>query len=109
MAIILSTFCFLSSLHSLSLEPVRSATIRTVPPPYVSDLELAQKPTVIVGRWNRTPLTAHDHVEGNVAVELEGRTEILIERVIQGDVKPSEPPAGGGLRGRSGQHGNLTK
>src|SRR5262245_27832719 len=89
MSIIFSTCCFVAFIISPTLELV-GAAYPTIPPPYVSDLKLAQSPIVVVGGWNGAPLTAHRNVKGNTIVDLEGRTELVIQRIIAGDVEPGE-------------------
>jgi hypothetical protein len=57
-------------------------------PAYQTDYQLAKYPIIVVARWNRAEMTRHDLVEGNVLEESEVFTELEVERVIRGDLKP---------------------
>lgn len=70
-----------------------SSLVSSIPPPYVSDSELASCPVIVVARWNKSPLRAHSNVRekaegGKELVATESHTELVIERVIKGDIKP---------------------
>ncbi len=55
-----------------------------IPPPYVSDEELAKYPIIVVAEWDGSPLVDRDKVVGNVCEETETGVRIRIKRVIQG-------------------------
>lgn len=59
-----------------------------IPPPFVSDQSLAESPIIVVAKWNRAAWDDKSLVEGNLLKEHELRTQIEIERVIQGDIEP---------------------
>jgi hypothetical protein len=65
-----------------------SSVVEAIAPPFVTDEELAKQPIIVIGRWNKTPVRAHNRVVGNVIQEMEAHTELLIERVVKGDLKP---------------------
>jgi hypothetical protein len=56
-------------------------------PPRVSDEELARRPVLVIARWAGAPM-----IEVDLAREMRGtpgnRTELVVERVIAGDLKP---------------------
>jgi hypothetical protein len=60
-------------------------------PPYIPDEELAEYPVIVVARWNKAPLRVHalvgDSAKGKITRKTETHTELLIERVVKGDVK----------------------
>ena len=61
------------------------SSARAVAPPFVSDEELAQSATIVVAKWDKSPLVPHHLIEGNVCREQEVRTEIVVTRsVIKG-------------------------
>ena len=64
------------------------STAQAIPPAFVPDEELAKTPVIVVAKWAKTPVTAHNKVEGDTAKELECRTELVIERVIPPGNKP---------------------
>jgi len=53
-----------------------------VSPPFVSDRSLAEAPFVVVARWDGAPFIDASVVKGNWEVQ----TQIVIERVIKGDI-----------------------
>src|SRR5689334_4637630 len=55
--------------------------------PYVSDLELARSPLIVVGRWKN--LETGKPRPGEM---FRGRSVLIVERVIAGDIKPGEYP-----------------
>ena len=59
-----------------------------IAPPHVSYEELAKYPIVVEARWNGEAITDHSEVDGNVRKTWELRTEIVVERVVRGDIKP---------------------
>ena len=62
-----------------------------IPPNFMPDEEMARLPIVVVAKWDKkAPLRAHNLVEGDVLLKLEGHTELIIERVIKGDIKPGK-------------------
>ena len=38
-------------------------------PPYVSDDDLAQYPIIVVAHWDKSPLTPHHLIEGEICKE----------------------------------------
>ncbi len=82
--ILKAVVCSSALLYALFLPGVLNA----IPPPYVSDERLVQHPIIVVGKWTRAPLEPHSLTEGNVLKEMEVRTELLVERVIKGSIKP---------------------
>jgi len=58
-----------------------------IAPPFVPDEQLAERPVVVVARWDKSPLEGHHLIEGNVCKKWEGRGGIVIERVIRGEAK----------------------
>src|ERR1044071_6792255 len=54
-------------------------------PPYVSDLELARSPLIIVGHWRN--LESGKPRPGQM---FHGRSSLIVERVIAGSIKPGE-------------------
>ena len=77
--------CLLISAAALWCSPARA-----IPPPFVSDEELARSPTIVVAKWENAPLVPHHRVEGNVWKEQEIRTEIVVKRVLKGTLKPGK-------------------
>jgi len=71
---------------ALSLVPAANA----VPPIFVPDEELAKMPVIVVGRWNKAAVESHNQCKGDVCITLESRTELVIDRVIEGKIKPGE-------------------
>jgi hypothetical protein len=68
-----------------------------LPPPYVTDEKLAQSPIIVVGKWNRAPFKTYagswyDWLKDKVETGDEVQTELLVERVIKGDVRPGVHP-----------------
>ena len=61
-----------------------------IPPPFLSDEELARSPTIVVAKWENAPLVPHHRVEGNVWKEQEIRTEIVVKGVLKGTLKPGK-------------------
>jgi hypothetical protein len=59
-----------------------------IPPRFMPDEEMARQPIVVVARWDKAPLRGHSLVEGNVLKKLEGHTDLIVERVVKGDLKP---------------------
>ena len=59
----------------------------SMPPPFVSDRELAQSPIVVVAKWTGAAWKDNSLVEGNVLKKHEVQTEIEVERVISGDIE----------------------
>jgi hypothetical protein len=53
---------------------------------------LAEHPVIVVGRWNKTPVTVREKIVNNTRVEREFHTQFVVERVIKGDVKPGVLP-----------------
>src|SRR5262245_43802411 len=63
-----------------------------IPPPYVSDEELARHPIIVVGRWKPAPFRDHSRTENlpngeKILKNWEVHTELVIDRVIKGDLK----------------------
>jgi hypothetical protein len=69
---------------------------RAIAPAFVSDEELAQYPVIVVGRWNKAPLRPHDRLipcpeKGEndfICTDSEIHAELVVERVIKGDISP---------------------
>jgi hypothetical protein len=66
---------------------------RGIAPAHVSDEELARYPVIVVGRWNKAPLRPHIRLEphpgkGEVCTASETHTELVVERVIRGNISP---------------------
>ncbi len=57
-------------------------------PAYETDYQLAQYPLIVVAKWNKAELTPHELVRGNVLEKFEVFTDLEVERVIKGDLKP---------------------
>jgi hypothetical protein len=74
------------------VEVTTERAAQAVLPPTYTDAQLAGHPIIVVGRWNKADVRMHNLIEGNTALELESQTELLIERVIKGDVKPGVHP-----------------
>jgi hypothetical protein len=77
----------------LLILPALIAPAAAIAPPYVSDRELAAKPIIVVARWAKAKMDPHlrygrEPGLGKVIDRMEVRTELVIERVIQGDVTP---------------------
>lgn len=49
-------------------------------------------PIIVVARWDGSPIKDHSHVQGDIALEFEGRTKLHVLRSIKGDVKPGDYP-----------------
>jgi hypothetical protein len=62
-------------------------TAKAIAPPYVSDDELALKPVVVVARWPKARIVSHTRSQGNVVTAFEVHTELLVERVIKGNIR----------------------
>src|SRR5438105_3490363 len=59
-----------------------------VHPPSKSDDDLAKEPIVVIARWNKeAPWKGHELVEDNAVTAYEIHTELVVERVLRGDVK----------------------
>jgi hypothetical protein len=63
---------------------------RAIPAAFVPDEELATRPVIVVARWKDAPFVSNHKTEGNVLKEWEVLTEVAIERVIKGDLKPGK-------------------
>jgi hypothetical protein len=61
---------------------------QAIPPVLISDEELAKQPLIVVGRWNKADVRRHDHVIDKIIFDSESHTELLVERVVSGDLKP---------------------
>lgn len=61
-----------------------------VAPDFVPDKKLAKAPVVVVAKWTGGPWTHHSLVDENALKAYECRTEISVERVIRGNVKPGK-------------------
>ena len=77
-------------LATLVLVAVVISVAAAIPPLYVSDRFLAESPVVVVAKWDGAPWVNNSLVERNALVEHEVRTQIVIERVIKGDLKPGK-------------------
>ena len=75
---------------SILLVSMDAGRIAAIAPPYVADDELAQYPIIVVAHWTKAPFTNHSRVEGHELKDWEVRTEVEIDRVIKGDVKPGK-------------------
>jgi hypothetical protein len=85
--------------HLLALGAAVSATLlvcgvgRCLSPPASTDEELARHPIIVVGRWNGARLRPHERLEpsptvGQHVTASETHTELIVERVIKGDIQP---------------------
>jgi hypothetical protein len=58
----------------------------------VPDEVLAQQPIIVIGKWNKTALTNHSLVKGDGPLKVlqceEVHTELIVQKVIKGDIKP---------------------
>jgi len=70
---------------ALVLTALTATHAGAIAPPFIPDDELAQKPIIVVGRWNKAPLKERS---GDVYREYEIHTALLVERVIAGHIKP---------------------
>lgn len=66
---------------------------QAIPPNFVSDEDLANYPIIVAGKWNKVALRDHSRTEddarvGKVLKDTEVHTELVVERVIKGDIKP---------------------
>jgi len=61
-----------------------------IAPPYAPDSTLVASPVIVVAKWNGAPWKDNSLVQGNQLLEHEVQTEIAIERVIKGDLKPGK-------------------
>src|SRR2546425_11911831 len=62
--------------------------VAAIIPRSVPDEELAQKPIIVVARWPKARFTNHNLIEHNAVYEEEVHTELVVERVIKGDLSP---------------------
>lgn len=69
-----------------------AATATAIPPPYVSDRQLAHFPIVVIAQWDGSPITDHSRIEGNMMRDLELRTHLKVIRVLKGNVEPGVQP-----------------
>lgn len=82
--------------YAIAVSVLLSAILAACPeanaiaPCFVSDAELVEKPVIVVARWDKSPQVPRRKIEGNVCVATETHTEIIIERVIKGKVKPGK-------------------
>ena len=65
-------------------------TVHAIAPSYISDEELAKYPNIVIAKWTKKEFKTNHRVEGNVLKEWEAKTEIEIESVIKGDLKPGK-------------------
>jgi len=80
----------LLGLQVVALALLLVSPAQAVPPLFVPDEELAKMPVIVVGRWNKTAVESHNECKGDVCITLESRTELVIERVIEGKIKPGQ-------------------
>ncbi len=55
---------------------------------HVSGDALVRKPLIVVARCPTASAERHDLVENKAVVQAEGHTELIVERVIKGDIRP---------------------
>ena len=67
-----------------------AARVMAIPPPFISDQEMARFPVIVEARWDRRPFRAHYDVEDNALKNGECFTKLTVLRVIKGDLKPGE-------------------
>lgn len=66
------------------------ADSNAVEDPFVPDEELAKKPVIVVAKWDKAVMEEHHEFEGEAIKNWEMRTGLVIERVIQGKIKPGK-------------------
>jgi len=59
-------------------------------PAYVTDAELAQYPIIVIAKWDKAETKPHKLVKGDVCEKFEVFTELNVQRVLKGDIKPGK-------------------
>jgi len=79
-----------SMLAIATLFLIPMAETNALAPPYISDQELARYPIIVVARWEKAPISAHNKFDesGKTIVICEAHTKLRVERVLKGDLKP---------------------
>jgi hypothetical protein len=60
------------------------------PPFYVPDEDLVRAPTIVIARWDGSPLVRHDWLVNGMFKVAECKTEIVVTRVIKGSLQPGK-------------------
>lgn len=66
------------------------SSVYAMAPTYVTDAELTQYPIIVAAKWDKAEVKPHELIEGNVCREYEVFTELNVQRVIKGDIKPGK-------------------
>jgi len=61
-----------------------------IAPPYETDAELAKCPVIVIASWDKAEIKRHTLVNGNVLEKYEAFTELNVQRVIKGNIKPGK-------------------
>ncbi len=73
----------------VSLSPL-SVPVYAIAPSYQTDADLTQYPILVVAKWDKAPMRPHHLSVGNVCKKFEVFTELILERVIKGDIAPGK-------------------